>query len=268
MSTNPLYLPFNMRPTDTSQGCVIIISRNNLHLTKRAVASALAQTIPCDVFVYDNASTDNTKEWLQSQSNIYSICCYEQFSLAGIWNKALRHAFRYHKQALVLNNDVEIRPDTYEWLSSFYYFGFTTGVSVRTSAELQYPDKQPDAISLHPDFSCFCITKETYELVGPFDSLYYPAFYEDNDYHVRMHRKGINAISIDLPFLHHGSQTIKLADPKEANRIKHYADKNKERFRRLYGCYPGTPAYDKLFDNSRALSNRIATVATAAKELD
>lgn len=44
---------------------ILITTYNRLSLLKRAIASALAQTIPCEVVVVDDASTDGTKEYIE-----------------------------------------------------------------------------------------------------------------------------------------------------------------------------------------------------------
>jgi hypothetical protein len=59
-------------------------------------------------------------------------------------------------------------------------------------------------------------------------------------------------VSVDLPFLHAVSGTLKPADEGEGERIERAADKSRERFRAKYGCLPGTPEYDELSTSSRA----------------
>lgn len=48
---------------------VVITTYNRLDLLKRAIASALNQTIPCEVVVVDNASTDGTEDYARSLGN-------------------------------------------------------------------------------------------------------------------------------------------------------------------------------------------------------
>ncbi len=239
---------------EVAQGTIIFVARNNLQLTKKAVASALGQDIPCDVLVVNNASTDATGDWLKTQ-NINSYQPLEQLSLAACWNQALKLAWgplgRTH--ALVCNNDVELRPDSYRKLQG-YSAGmqkeFVTCVSVDTPEQVKFKEPLLDYsrhVRPHPDFSCFLITKRCTEVVGWFDERYYPAYCEDSDYHVRMHRTGIEAVCIDLPFLHHGASTVKHADPAERALIQRGADMNRLRFRAEYGCLPGTPEYEALF---------------------
>ena len=66
-------------------------------------------------------------------------------------------------------------------------------------------------------------------------------------FHTVAHRKGILCECIDLPFLHHGSQTVKRADEIERRRIGRQADKNREYFFQKWGKWIGTEGYDELF---------------------
>ncbi|ESA38778.1 glycosyl transferase [Leptolyngbya sp. Heron Island J] len=51
---------------DTITFSIVITTYNRLELLKRAIATALDQTIPCQVIVVDNASTDGTQEYVKS----------------------------------------------------------------------------------------------------------------------------------------------------------------------------------------------------------
>lgn len=236
-------------------GSILIVARNNLHLTKKAIISALDQDTGCDVIVVDNASTDGSSKYLSSKGPISLISYTRQQSLSTCWNVGLETIWRFSlSPVLVLNNDVEIRPDMYRRLYNLHR-SFVTGVSVRTREEMERPGDELSQ-SPHPDFSCFMISQSAYEITGKFDVGYFPAFYEDNDYHIRMHRAGVHAISVDIPFLHHGSQTIKNADPNEISRIQRGADECRRRFQARYGCLPGTPEYDALFSNGDISSLR------------
>jgi GT2 family glycosyltransferase len=233
-------------------GSILCVTRNNLYLSKQAINSALAQTVPCDVFVQDNASTDGTREWLRSKVGIAYVPRIVQVSLAECWNKGLKALFNAGaSEVLVINNDVVLRPDTY-WVLANINRPFVTAVSVDTAAKLGSPgDREPstlaEAARPHPDFSCFMIRKEVWERVGNFDEIFYPAYCEDSDYHVRMHRAKIRAICVDMPFLHLGASTVKNASEGERAQILRMADKNREAFRSRYGCLPGTPEYEALF---------------------
>ncbi|MGK7941964.1 MAG: glycosyltransferase family 2 protein [Crocosphaera sp.] len=49
--------------------CVLITTYNRCQLLKRAIDSAMAQTIPCEIIVIDDASTDETGDYLRSLGN-------------------------------------------------------------------------------------------------------------------------------------------------------------------------------------------------------
>jgi GT2 family glycosyltransferase len=225
---------------------ICILAHNNLTLTKACVASALKQDVPCDVLVFDNASSDNTPQWLGATGTIV-IAVKDRMSVAGCWNFVLELAFTPGKYdaVLVLNNDTEVREDCVRWLSADPA-PFVTAISVRTREEMNYPNP-PTTRRPHPDFSCFMIKCECWKRVGRFDERFEVAFFEDNDYHVRAHRAGVELIGIDLPFLHHGSQTVKRADPAEMRMIQRAAERNRKLFRSIYGCEPGSKDYENLF---------------------
>ncbi len=232
-------------------GSILMVTRNGLALTKKAIASAMAQDYYCDVMVIDNASTDGTIQWLRTKKIAVGFTQH-QHSLAACWNRGLRVFWATGaREVLVINNDVELRPDTYRLLKQ-HEKPFITAVSVNDPAQMGTPgdrnnwDLSPTERP-HPDFSAFLISKAVTDKVGYFDEDYYPAYCEDCSYHMRMHRAGINAVCVDLPFYHAAAQTLKGASEGEQARIRRGADANRERFRRQYGCLPGTPEYSELF---------------------
>ena len=230
-------------------GSILIVSHNNIALTKAAVRTAMEQDVPCDVMVIDNASSDGTAQWLKTKQ-LASITYSDQRSLSYCWNHGLKMFWTIgSREVLICNNDIELRPDTFRLLAC-YQAPFVSCVSV-DSVDRLHGDRTPTDLHKserpHPDFSCFLIHKEVTDRVGWFDESYYPAYCEDCDYHVRMHRKGIRAVCVDLPFLHHGAQTVKSAEQGESARIQRGADLNRQRFKLRYGCLPGTPEYSELF---------------------
>lgn len=236
---------------------IIIVAHNGLHLTRQTLKSALAQDVPVEILLVDNASSDGTTHWARAMETRYSNVRWmpiaKQISLAACWNKALKEVWmRGGEHALVLNNDVVIAPDTYAVL--LHHGGqFVTTVSVDKEDQLpvafgqRIMNERP-----HPNFSGFLIRKRCTDQVGFFNENYYPAYCEDAEYHVRMHRAGIRAVCIDLPMLHlgNGANTLRFADPAEAHQIKRGADRNRDRFLECYGCLPGSLEYEKLFSDS------------------
>lgn len=52
--------------TETISFSIVITTYNRVELLKRAIATALNQTVPCQVIVVDNASTDGTQAYVES----------------------------------------------------------------------------------------------------------------------------------------------------------------------------------------------------------
>ncbi len=233
---------------------IVLTCRNNIELSKKCFQTLLSQDKSPKILLIDNASTDGTAAWARGEQQkhrgrMFVMTFAQPESVSKVWNRALDFAWGLgEKQALVVNNDTELRPDTYEWLRWMDpEAGMTTCVSVRERERMVLPvDWEPPEASPHPDYSCFMIRKWAHERVR-FDEACVGAFYEDNCHHVEMHRAGIEAVNIGLPFLHHGSMTLKHAGPGERERIEANAALNREYFHRKYGCYPGTKKYEQLF---------------------
>ena len=159
------------------------------------------------------------------------------------WNYGLRYFFEMGEDhVLVVNNDVELRPDTYQELLSDGG-PFVTCIGVNTLHESQ--KLYVKAVRPHPDFSCFLIRREVWDKVGPFDESMV-LYASDADYHVRLHQAGIPAYTIGLPFYHVVSGTIK-SNPDEALAIHQQADRDRALFEQKWGCKIGTPEYYEMF---------------------
>lgn len=242
---------------------IICVLYNNLSLTKAAIQSFKAQDIEggVQVLVVDNGSQqDNTVQWLATQPDLITIHNPTN-SVAGAWNKALKWLFEpkwmdgqplppIADYALVMNNDVLLRPDTMRWLVADGG-GFVTAVGDDSQDCLVVPEGGfPEPLAKkrpHPDFSCMLIRRSTWEKVGPFDEAFRIAFGEDWDMHVRLHQAGITAECLDLPFYHIGSATVNNASPAEQRKIKTQADLNRAYFKQKHGVAGGSPEYYALF---------------------
>lgn len=227
--------------------------RNNLAFIRAALPTFLAQDIgDVRVLLLDNASTDGTAQWVGSLNDERITYVYNQHpkSVAASWNWMLEYVFGAHEQwALVVNADVELRPDTYRWLLADGGL-FVTAVGTSDRAKIAPPYAPPMAAKRpNPDYSAYMIRRKCWDAVGRFDEGCEIAFCEDSLHHIKMHRMGIRAECIDLPFWHFGSATIKHSSAEEAQSISEAAQRNREYFHSKYGCYPGTKEYERLFDN-------------------
>jgi len=264
---------------------ILTLTRNNLQLTRKAVETFLAQDIGnIKVLLIDDNSTDGTLHWAWSCPQVVALPRTQQSGVAAMWNTGLGfilgeddYAQGETDYALVANNDVELRPDTYRWLLEDGG-GFVTAVGsqdrekIKPMTEdqlrayrlgkyplLNTPYRVPDsnATRPHPDFSCYLIRKEVYTSVGPFDENFKVAFCEDWDYHCRLHQAGVQAHCIDLPFLHLSSQTVQNSTPEERDLIYKQAAANREHFKAKWGMEGGSQEYYDFFKQSLDLKQSL-----------
>lgn len=220
---------------------ILVPIRNGLHLTKAAHRTFVAQDIPTAVCYIDNGSTDGSAQWLGSLPNVAVFFNAPPRGVAASWNQGLSWLFANgHKQVLVANNDVELRPDTYSTLLQ-EDAPFVTAVGVG-DREMLLPEHKR-GVRPHPDFSAYLIRRDCWDKVGPFDENFKGAYAEDADYHLRMHRAGIKAYCIGLPFYHVACGTIKSATKEEGEAISQLAEANRAYFREKYGFDVGSEEY-------------------------
>ncbi len=231
----------------------IIVAYNNRNLTEKTVVSMRNQDVPVKILVVENHSQDGTVGWLATQPDLHVMYMQQTEPLSHCWNTGLKWVFRYGgaTHALVCNNDIEILPFTYRFLlASGDGFVTPVGMNDREKVFRKRPKRwKPDAKRPHPDFSCFLIRRQVFRQVGDFDEGYEGAYVEDCDYHLRMHKAGVVAVSINLPYYHVASAVLKDASEKDAKRIRGYHTINMERFTKKWGVRPSTPEYYALFNS-------------------
>lgn len=226
---------------------IVVPVRNCLSYTRNAVGTFRKQDVEggVSILILDNASTDGTGPWLNSQHDLLRARFSPPKSVAASWNLGLEWFFtRKAEHVLVVNNDVLLRPDTYRELLAAN-LPFATGVGVSTVEQMNETFVRSDRC--RPDFACYLIRREAWKQLGPFNESYAGAFYEDNAFHVKAWRRGVHLTCIGIPFWHAASATLKNADEQMAKEINEKAERNKERFKEQFGCYTRTPEYDALF---------------------
>jgi GT2 family glycosyltransferase len=224
---------------------ILILCHNNLHLSRRAIASAKAQDIgDIQILAMNNGSNDGTARWLEAQKDLL-VAHYQRKSVAECWNRGITFCFERLESnyVLVINNDVELPPHCYQVLLSSG-LDFVTGVGQSRILDGRDSERHSRTRSPHPDFACFLIQRSTWNTVGLFDENFKIAYAEDNDYHCRMHQAGIDAYALDMPYLHHGSQVLKNSTLPEIRRIQAQAEKNREYFFEKWGFRIASPEYD------------------------
>jgi len=226
---------------------VLMLCHNALPMTKRAVGSVLAQDIFVDLLCIDNDSADGTYEHLTVNPMLRVHRARPQLGVSKGWNWGLGYFFDQGcTHVLVVNNDVQLRPDTYRELLADGG-GFVTGISVDKLEQIEEHFKK--SIVPHPDFSCFLIRRSVWETVGNFDDTM-KHYASDLDYHLRMHYMGVPAYSIGLPFLHDRSSTLNYSSFPDRIEIQNQAHYDRLRFAQKWGVGVGTDEYYSLFVDS------------------
>jgi len=123
---------------------------------------------------------------------------------------------------------------------------FITGIAVDDMDDIMEPAaEQP--LCPHPDFSAFLIRREAWERIGMFDERM-KLYASDCDYHIRGHRLGVPMMKANIPYFHASSSTLKNSSPEDRVQIEQQANADRVVFHSIYGCLPGTPEYNKLFE--------------------
>lgn len=215
------------------------------HMTRKCINSALAQDIGnVTVIVVGNGCRDGSMEYLRGvywRNDAVQFVYHSLRSLNFIWNNTLRYVFEFEPHCMVINNDIVMRTDTYRLLLNDCA-SLVTGVGV----DGDIGEATPSLRSPHPCFSCFMIRRSCWEAVGEFDETFW-AYCSDLDYHLRMHKAGLEAVSLAVPFYHEGSATMKMVDNATRDWLQAKADKDREYFKRKWGFSANSPEYEAAF---------------------
>ena len=243
-----------------SKLAIIIPVLNCLDYTRQMISTISTQK-PYKLILLDNGSTDGTKKYFDSLAkveNIKVVHFKENIGVCPAWNFGISLAIRKFNSRyfFIPNNDILLHPRCIDLLleaikSPKASLVSATDVSGRVCAPLDVLGlRVPTETNLieAPDFSCFITKKETIERVGYFDEKFYPAYFEDNDYHYRINLAGLKAVKTNRAlYFHYGSRSIKNND-----QIKTTADYgytiNRDYYYRKWGGLPGAEMYEVPFN--------------------
>ena len=124
---------------------------------------------------------DNGNQNILEHERIDVIKSTENLGVARSWNELLHLCFLDSEFAIVLNDDIKLLSNEEELLSfckmakkdKFYFYN---------------DDNR---------FQSFLLTRSIFDKVGDFDTIYYPAYYEDDDYFARIKMNKIEYQSIE-----------------------------------------------------------------------
>jgi hypothetical protein len=234
---------------------------NNVGMTTQAVNDLLAQSLRTRVLLVnqgaDQETADRMREFVEQHHPQVLMWSYLPGlpSLSAVWNRALRFVWELGgEEALVVNNDVRLHRRTYELLSdTLTHRGepllFISAVGVREGQfdpDYAYGGSSPDILNQRggPDFSCFLIAKAGHDRYS-FDESFIPAYHEDLDMHRRymLGGDGDKIFSVNLPYLHYASGTLKQYTPEERSRFNKGFAACKQYYMRKWGGPPNEETF-------------------------
>jgi len=233
---------------------------NQADYTKKTLDS-MVLTEDQALLIIDNNSTDNTQEVIAEENKKREIFVTKNdinLGVAGSWNLGLELGFTdlHVTKVLLLNNDILLKKNTLVTMERDLDspgIGLVTAKNVSgevadEKAFFDLPEAHTVVYKETPDFSCFGINKLCFDQVSYFDEAFYPAYFEDNDYHYRMRLAGLKAVSnYGNCYWHYGSRT-KHTNPVIDEYIKYRYTENEVYYLAKWGGKPGEETYTLPFD--------------------
>jgi glycosyltransferase involved in cell wall biosynthesis len=196
--------------------CVGITVLNQYDELLKCVESVLGSTLmPENILIWDNGG--KLKREMLPKGKIQVFNSATNFGVARAWNNLI--AFIHPLTAIILNDDCEVAPNTFDKLMAVPGPALVNG--------------------LH--WSCFRQDQSITELVGKYDEQFWPAYYEDCDYAKRILLANANRIDLgNIVKRHgnHGDRPYQNFTPDELAEFQSHVEKNKARFIQKWGGLP------------------------------
>lgn len=209
---------------------IVIAVYNNIFCTKNLLEQLKTEAPGAEIIVVNNASTDGTRQWLNTLSGVKVIDNTKNEGVSRAWNAGLHQASG--KVLAVLNNDVELFPGG---ISRLYAEAAKSGIScanmMKSSANFIGGTKTLHfANSDYANGEALFFRRDVWLNIGEFDESYEIAYYEDTDWSCRARLKGYTWTGVPNTMRHLQGQTSKLLPD-----LQKYILNNKQLFVERYG---------------------------------
>ncbi len=243
---------------DSVQPCsIVILSYNQREYTQKCLESIRDTTLESsrEIVIVDNASEDDSLEYLREQSDIVLVANDFNAGFPGGCNIGIR-ASKRENDIFLLNNDTVLCANSLFWLRMGLYesedFGATGSTSMsnynlQSAVEFgltldQYQEfalKNNVPMERPYEFKVFLlgyavlIKRDVLESIGYLDEQFNPGYYEDNDLGIKILQKGKQNVLVHNSFLiHWGGQTF---NKTENSYRRLLVDKNRAKFKDKFG---------------------------------
>lgn len=251
-------------------------------MTEAAIGDLLAQSLPTKLLLINQGVEDSFRDRLErlAEQEAERIFLWSHQpplpSLSASWNHALDYVWSLGEEvAFVVNNDVRLHPDTVERLAWHLEDASALFVSAVGVTPEQFEAARTTELTLDqrcarggPDFSCYLIAKACHDRFR-FDERFVPAFCEDLDYHRRLMLagEGQRIFSVNLPYLHLASQTLKALPDAEAGRIRQQIERgSRAYYAQKWGGPVNAETFPEPFGPTNATGASVTTPALFDKE--
>lgn len=197
---------------------------NRLDLLHPALLFYVRDFPTTKIYVVDNGKQNISAKF--KHPNIIVIENEKNMGVASSWNTLCELIYKENDYAIILNDDI--------------YWG-------KKDWEIDnlLCNHKKDFYVTTKDWCAFILPKKTYKAVGKFDENFFPAYYEDNDYHYRMSLIGKREFKIPMidPYVYQASQSI----DKDSS-LRDFMQQNKEYYISKWGGLPTKETFKKPFN--------------------
>lgn len=207
---------------------VIVVTYNNLALTRQCLASLEGDDAVLEVIVVDNASSDGTpaylSQWAGQGQGRYIVLNADNRGFSAANNQGL--ALARGAYLMLLNNDTQVMPGALRTLQQHLRRDPGIGLigpvtdNIGNEARVTLPMAPGDDLrqaaarytrghcGQHFDlrtlaFFAVMMPRSTYDTLGPLDEIFGLGFFEDDDYCRRVEQAGLRCVCAEDAFIHH-----------------------------------------------------------------
>jgi GT2 family glycosyltransferase len=244
---------------------VITLSYNQLHFTKEFLTSYLDRSFypNRELIIVDNGSNNETVNYLKNiekktNQNIKIFFNKKNLGFGGGNNLGMKNATGDF--IILINNDTKITPG---WISRlvFHVSKFNVGLvgpvtnNIGNEAKIDIKYRQEDQVDIEKKalkyksdnwgeklnlkrIAAFCwiLSKQTFSEIGGFDERFFPAYFEDDDYCLRVKNAGYEIFCVSDVFIHHFEN-----GSVSSENNKKWLLENKKKFNEKWGENTWTP---------------------------
>lgn len=217
---------------------VLLLAFNNADLTMAAIDSVLAQTIPVQLFVIDNGSTDGTWERLMGYADPNLTCIRNLTNIAPTKaaNKWLRRLFEDNHHVLCMGNDIVLPPNFYEEILKWPR-GIVAASEIKDREVYDEHIKNIPpilAVSENTPMAILLLRKWCYDAVIAKDGYFFDEgmfhYASDCDLALRIASCGIRGIQLSAPYWHYSSASWKTRPAEEQAEANAQANADRQYF--------------------------------------